>query len=156
MDELTQIQKWLKRSNYDHGKVTEPTADGIDWLLEAHFPSEDEPTIIGRINEDDSVVARRNLGVDKDHQKVIAELSDEIFRKFYFDLRRDLLLNDILFGIQGKMEEQEIVQIHIARSMWIEDLSRGVLMDNLQAIYNSMMLARLRIQMVVENERPAD
>lgn len=155
-DELNQIQEWLTRSGYGYGEVVdEPDVEGVEWFLEAYFPSESEPTVIGRFVEDESVVARRNLMVNEEHQKTLKTLPEDVFREFYLHLKRDLLLTDTLFTVQGDTESQLITQVSIARSMWVENLERGLLIDNLQAVYNSMLLAKARIQTVGKNERSA-
>lgn len=145
------VREWLDRSAVGYGSVETPDVEPIDWQFRAHFPSEDEPSVIISIGGGREMRINRTLMVADEHLKMLDSLPPEEHSTLVFHIRRDLLLSRVIFGLR-RNEKGIISAVSMGVRLWPEEASRSSVVSAMQRAYDAVILTRTRIRRTIGEE----
>jgi hypothetical protein len=117
------------------------------------YPSPDsETTLAVLVREDrpDYLIVRAGLRVAPGHRVAIQGFSDLQFREFRFNLMRDLLSAHLAqYRLEIPEQGKDLESVLLSRRLWPEAITVQGLSDAMQAVYDCMLLASIRIRFAV-------
>jgi hypothetical protein len=133
VDKRLRIQSWLMQEGW---KIAEGHHPNATWVISASVDKGFTLIIAQPANATDRIDIQAGVGIDGDHQKLVAAMDAKQRRNLFWELRFDLLK----LAVDFNGFDEPVRQINVMQRMYDDGLTKDRFLQRVSKIKNSQVL----------------